>query len=222
MRGRPSGGSDECTIIDFVDAFENVSDVSGTSLAFMREYEHGVDRVLRRPPSKRDRTGPDLALLLRLRDWLAEQSQQQAGGRDLGRLLIEEVQGVLAFFDQTSGVNRAVLVRKEVLKDFKGALQEVHDNLNESPEEWKTAIGAAAATRRIYADHFRDDERLSEEDFTSVVAEATRKDRDGDMTMLKPKEMLEAVVSSEVLSDPAVKSIQRDVQGLLSLMGLLE
>lgn len=222
MRGRPSGGSDECTVIDFVDAFENVNDVSGTSLAFMREYEHGVDEVLRRPPSKRDRTGKDLALLLRLRDWLTEQYQQQSGGRDLGRVLIQEVQGVLAFFDQTSGVNRAVLVRKEVLKDFKGALQEVHDDLNENPEEWKTAIGAAAATRRIYADHFRDDERLSEEDFTSVVAEATRKDRDGDMTMLKPKEMLEAVVSSEVLSDPAVKSIQRDVQGLLSLMGLLE
>jgi superfamily II DNA or RNA helicase len=219
LRGKPAGGNATCTIIDFVDAFENVGDMSGTSRGWTRTYGKELGELLRKRPKPNQRDGLDLAHLLRVRDWLAQLFARSNETDRLGELFLEEVEGFLEFFDETEGVSRSVTVMKSVRKPFQAALTDVTRDYERNPAGWQTPISAAASTRKIYNTHFRDDETLSEEDFVAVVGEGMREGEDFEMR--SPEEVLERLVESDVLQNEAVAPVRRDLSRIMSLIARL-
>lgn len=191
MRGPQSGGGETCTIVDFVDAFAGMNeDLSGTSLGFMREFDHEFARILQRKPTAKERSSLDLATLLRLRDWFA----REAIGDDSPLPPLEGIHGVFEFWDQRAGLARAVLVPESERGPFISALREVETRLLQLPQARRTqALANAAVARDAYAAEFpKEDAHVSEEDFVAVVAEAVQS---GAQRLVKPRDF-EAIARS--------------------------
>lgn len=214
MRGPKVGGKKFCTIVDFVDVFENFHDVSATSLGFMREHDSRLGKILRRRPTKANRTGLDLAALFRIQDWLARRYSELIDTKPL-ELLLEEVEEIVEFFDQTTGVSRALLVPKNDKKEFSAALKEITINIKTNPKAYADPLVAAAKTRTVFARHFDDESEISEEDFVSVVSEGILSD---DLELRKIKDIAEELAKSSVLDEAPVAEAIEHAPGLKKLL----
>lgn len=210
MRGPKNGGNANCTIIDFVDAFDNIGDMSSTSLGFMREYDESLAPILRRKPTRSDRTGRDLAALLRVRDWLAQHGEDI----DTKHVFYKEIFGILQFFDGQAGVNKAVIMYENEKKTFQAAIGSVME-LKRAEREHPIALATAA--RSIYHEHFSADAQTAEEDFVSAVMQEAQEPKSVERRLAK--DLVNDLRDSAVLMLPPV---DKALGGLQHLQGLFD
>ena len=144
--------------------------------------------------------GVELAVLLRLRDWLA----QELPAGDPKELLIEEVKGVLEFFDARAGVVRAVLVPRKDAPNFARAVGELVTRFKVAPEIAADPVSAAVQARAIYSRYLAGS-RVGEEDFVTVLAAAGR---GGNVTMRPIESLLPQLAKTSVLELDAVSQIE--------------
>ncbi len=176
MRGPAVGGKAKCLIIDFVDVFKNFVDVSGTSFGFTRGYNGEFEEILKKPPTKRQRGGMDLATLLRIRDWMVRK-YDEIQGKDLRTLLMEEIEWVIEFFDKKAGICRSILVPKSETENFKKAAEKVQQVYQKDPTAFQNQpIFAANCVRKIY-DKYLGDSPIAEEDIVDIMTEGIDHDQ---------------------------------------------
>jgi superfamily II DNA or RNA helicase len=195
MRGPEVNGTESCLIVDFVDNFENMHDVSASNVAFVRSlFETGAGAAgpntlqalfaaldastIRRgraptsprTPEQRRAAERAFASLLALRDYIWRHY-----GEDVDpEVFAEDVSDLIQWFDATSGVHRSFVVPRAERDTFERSIHVLSDAAGQLAPEARTPIREAALARQIFDEHFDEKTKIEEEEYVAAATAAIR------------------------------------------------
>lgn len=195
MRGPEVNGTESCLIVDFVDNFENMHDVSASNVAFVRSlFETGAgaagpntlqalfealdESTTRRgrapasPRTSEQRRAAERAFasLLALRDYIWRHY-----GEDVDpEVFAEDVSDLIQWFDAASGVHRSFVVPRAERDTFERSIHVLSDAAGRLDSEARTPIREAALARQIFDEHFDENTKIDEEEYVAAATAAIR------------------------------------------------
>jgi superfamily II DNA or RNA helicase len=176
MRGPKTGGTKYCKIIDFVDVFKNFEEVAASSQSWTTGYIEANEKevkefrklnILRIKPIHGNNNGRKLSIFLAIQDYVMKYYMNIY---DVGEIISEEIQGVLWYFDNLNNINRAIVIPKSEVGNFKSVINDFDKEFKN--KKISSKIEAAELARISYFKYFPEGSNyITEENTVRIVRE---------------------------------------------------